>query len=263
MSKTTQAEKPPTPTPPPKPEPDGRSIAERFCAVKAKLGPNCLQKNGLKKIMGVDIYYVMADDLMELIRGLLAQEGLDVRLSMDPAREPREIRVKTQRGERVEFQCWFKIVTKAGGNFGEEVEEDWWLAQDPDIGIASTYAFKQYLLKRLQLSGGFTEDQYSDDRIPPERESQEPLNVKGAERADVSNPRAQRTGTQGPKPPEPPKAEEAELKAAWAAYCKAYGQAAKTKIVELLPHCKSMLDATVEDVAVIWAHLQTLQGGEE
>lgn len=259
MSKTTQPEK--NETQAPKAEPDVRSISERFCAVKARLGPNCIQKNGLKRISGVDIYYVMADDLMELIRGMLAQEGLDVRLTMDPAREPREVRVKTQRGDRIEFQCWFKIITTTL----EDHEEDWWLAQDPDIGIASTYAFKQYLLKRLQLSGGFSEDQYSDDRIPPERESQETLSNQAAKNADVSQPRTQRTGTQGPKPPEVPKAAEAELKAAWAAFCKQHGQAAKTEIAKLLPHCKSMTDATVEDVAVIWSHLQALQapGGDE
>lgn len=237
---------------------DERSISERFCSLKKKLGANCIQKNGLKRIMGVEIYYVMADDLMELIRPMMAAEGLDVRLSMDPAQPAREVRVKTSKGERIEFQVWFRVIVTAGPH----IEEDWWLAQDPDLGIASTYAFKQYLLKRLQLSGGFTEDQYSEDRIPAERVDQahEPIDTqKAGEKANVS--RNQKVGGQGPKAPPVPLADKSEVAAAWKEFCARYGKDSTAKIAALLPHCKTMSDCTVDDVAAIWAHLQN-QAGE-
>lgn len=278
-------------------KPDNRTISERICAVKAKLATGCLEKRGCKNISSVDIWYVLQDDVLELLRQLLAAEGLDIWPSMSPDHPPKEILTKTRNGTRCELQIWFKINIEIPG----EKQVDWWWAQDSDAGICSSYAFKQYLLKRFQLSGGFMEgpgsgldgsENVPTEHLPQHQQNFAPLNVtpQQAQKMDVSGPPAQ----SGPKPipgngpqapQEQPQASQdpmselsgadmspeesampgnrEEIRVVWQALNESYkaeGEA-KAQLLTLLPHMagKNIWQMTRGDIHQVWSHLN---GGE-
>lgn len=233
--------------------PDIRGLAERFSAVRAKLGPNCIEKRGMKRISGVEIWYVTSDDLLELIRPLLAPEGLDVRIGMDPNHPIKEVLVKTAKGTRVECQCWFKITAKCA------VEEDcdWWLAQDADIGIASTYAYKFYLMKRLQLSGLYQDHSYEEgETIQPQeaRPANGSIKVDAPQRrqgppppAEISPAPPGESGDSGPDDSGQPCVQE-EWAHAWEIWRQYFKADAKKRFTERFPHIKNPEQATKGDV---------------
>lgn len=276
MSKTTT---PPTP--------DTRTIAERVCAVKRKLATGCLDKRGFMKIHSQDIYYVMNDDVMELLRQMLGEEGVDVRQSMRADTPPKEVLVKTKNGTSIEVLCLFEIHTSAG----EEKQTDYWWAQASDIGVCASYVSKEYFLKRFQLSGGYLEgpghgaeqrENVPTEHLPSNQKNYANLNVPTdkAAKMDVSGPQPI-AGNGPPAPPEPPQAtdlvddlsgpnmtaEEAaqpgnpqEIQMAWDAWRSHYKDSAPKELKALLPHLKNTRDMTRGDLHAIWT---VLNGGDE
>lgn len=250
--------------------PDTRTIAERICSVKAGLGNNCIVKNGVKVIRGSRIEYVMSDDLMELLRQRLAAEGLDLRVAMDPTFPVREITFQTQdKKTRSEYQAWFTIITSAGG----ESQVDHWLAQDADLGIAATFAFKYWLLKRFQLSGG-NGDGVNPDYLEAEstatatEESKvQELKLTEEQKKKASLNKGKATGKAGPEKPEEAKvdlntpAAKEDIQKVWKRWSDRFGEGAKSKFSSTFPDIKSFEGATLATVHRIWDYLDSL--GEE
>lgn len=276
MSKTTS------------PTPDTRTIAERVCAVKKRLVSGLLEKRGYMEIRGAGINYVLNDDVLELLRQMLAEEGLDIRESMMPEVPPKEILVKTRSGTSSEFLCLFKIITTGGS----EREEDYWWAQASEIGICSSYVSKEYLLKRFQLSGGYLEgpglrveggENVPVEHLPDHQKNYAGLNVPEgkAQRMNVSgeapDPRPV-PGSGPPAPAENPKPtsdvfgddvsgpgmteEEAaqpgnpqEIQLAKDAWRSRYKDSAPAELKALLPHLKNTRDMTRGDLHLMWTIL--------
>jgi len=239
---------------------DTRTLSERFAAVRRALGPNCIEKRGMKKINGVEIWYVMADDLAELVRPLLAAEGIDLRIGMDPTIPVVEKGLKTAKGGlRYEYQCWFKITAKCPGE--EDVE--WWMVQDTDTGICSTYAFKFYLMKRLQLSGGYSDVPHDDGEYLPQEpqptQSRANLRVtddgqRGPRKSDGQGPPAPAESTPPKDDFEPEDMDRQATKAEWDKAWKVWvahhpdAKAAKAAFVGKFPHIVSPKDARKRDI---------------
>jgi hypothetical protein len=241
--------------------PDVRTIGERFNAIKGRLQTGCITKNGSKIIFGNKIDFVMSDDLMELVRGLLADEGLDVDCSMHPRFPPKEIQVKTAKGMRLEWQCWFVITTTCPGPGGQEYRQRrWWCAQDADTTIAGTLAFKAYLLKRLQLSGGNGDgiDLGAVEALP---QAEKPWNKNLSVTPENGAKQPKATGAKGPSKPDEkePKpndpAPEDEVKALWKIWCETFGNEAKVAWQKAFPKITTLNGMSNAAVQAVWTHL--------
>ncbi len=262
-----------------KAEPDNRCLAERWCAVKLQLPPGILPKLGRKEPYknAPVIEFVRNEDLQELIRALMAKEGIDVIAGMVKDRPPIEIKTITKNGTRVEWQVCCRIVSKCRGD--KDVCYRW--GQDVDLQIAETYAYKGYLLQRLHLAGGTAEDLYLPgyDALPepapvgvggPNQQSNYgPINITPQQQSQASiggGPRP--TGGRGPDAPAEP--EEAssprdpdaqgdpnEIKAAWKAFQAIYERSPKQDLARvLLREINSLNELTNSDLDAIWDDLQ-------
>ncbi len=273
-----------------KPTKDLRPLSERWTSLKKRLKTGAINKKGRMLIHGVTIEYLMSDDLMELVREELGSEGIDVRCGMDP-NFPITIRlVKTQKGNQEENLCWFRIVSSCSVEGGKDEDVEYMAAQDRDIDIACTYAFKSYLIKRLQISGGNADGvRWSDV---------EPIQQHGAAAGEhpeklpalqVSEQEARKASV-GPKAETPPKkgntkkadgaapgpakedftpehfknpATGEEIKGAWGALNQVYPEGTKAKLIELIGRpIDALTQMTVGDTMKVWEHINGQTGSE-
>ena len=169
------------------------SLADQLCEVRSRL--TCVPKNGSMVIQGNKIEYITTDDLMELVRPLFAQCGIDFRVSSMPDHPPQYVEIKkTYKGNvSTDGFEWILLLrfTYTSAVTGEVVEE-FGYGQGRTLAIAQTFAVKYHLLRTLLVGGG------DDDEIanyPNEGQQQS----KGSRNA---SPAAQRGNGQAPKTPQ-------------------------------------------------------------
>lgn len=269
---------------------DLRPLSERWSSLKKRLKTGAIKKNGRMLIHGVTIEYLMSDDLMELVREELGAEGIDVRIGMDP-NFPVTIRlVKTSKGNQEENLCWFRITSSCSVEGGKDEDVEYMAAQDRDIDIACTYAFKCYLIKRLQLSGGNADGVRWNDVQPidPQQQAAGAENGKPAP-LQISDAEAKKASVAG-QAETPPKAKGGakkadgaakgpakedftpehfanpasgeEIKGAWGGLAKIHEGDTKIKLFELIGREVAALnELTVGDTMKVWEYINAQAGG--